>query len=380
MTDKRQQRRAAPMLPLGRVLGVPIFFAPSWLAIAAVLTYLYGPLVRDSVAGVSASVGYLVAFGYAVLFALCVLAHEIGHTVVSVSVGKPVRRIVIFFLGGVSEIEHEPDRPREEFLIAAAGPLVSAILTGAALLGALALDQHTLPGVLCALLFWGNLVVTIFNLLPGLPLDGGRLLRSAVWAVTRSRLTGTRAGAWAGRGVAVLVAVAGLVLNRSSGSSAAVVTAGILPFVIAAYLWIGAGQTLKVAEIMDRLPGVHLDTLLRPGLLVPSDISIAEALRRIWTGQARGLVIVDADQHPSAIVDEARLGAVPVERRPWTQLTAVARPLEAGLVLPAGLAGDELLTAVRATPANEYLVVNADGSPAGILSTADLSRALEIAR
>jgi CBS domain containing-hemolysin-like protein len=116
---------------------------------------------------------------------------------------------------------------------------------------------------------------------------------------------------------------------------------------------------------------------LRPGLLVPSDLSVAEALRRAWSGNARGLVLVDAADRPAAIVDEAKIGSVPVDRRPWTALSTVARPLEPGLMLPVHLSGTDLLDAVRATPAHEYLVVNEDGSPAGILAAADLAAALK---
>ena len=100
----------------------------------------------------------------------------------------------------------------------------------------------------------------------------------------------------------------------------------------------------------------------------------------MWQGSARGLVLVDAADRPAAIVDEARVNAVPPDRRAWVQLSAVARPLEAGLVLRRGLNGEDLLAAVRATPASEYLVVDDDGAPAGILSTVDLAAALGAAR
>ncbi len=120
------------MLPVGRFFGVPIYFAPSWLLVAALLTVYYAPIVHDAVPDVSASTSYLLAATFAVLFALCVLAHELGHTAVSLALGNPVRRVVIFLLGGVSEIERDPDRPRDEFLVAAAGPLVSLLITGAA--------------------------------------------------------------------------------------------------------------------------------------------------------------------------------------------------------------------------------------------------------
>jgi hypothetical protein len=290
----------------------------------------------------------------------------------SLALHRPVKRVVIFLLGGVSELEREPDRPRDEFLISAAGPVVSAVLTAVAGLAMSAAQPNTMLGVLIALLFWSNLIVLAFNLLPGLPLDGGRVLRAGVWAAAKSRLKGTRVGAVSGRVVAVLVALTGLVADRSTLGFGA----GLLSILLAAYMWIAAGQALRVAEIMDRVPTVDLERLLRPGLLVPSDISVAEALRRIWSGHARGLVLLDAHDRPAAIADEAQVASVPPDSRPWTQLSSVARPLESGLVLPVDLAGEDLLEAVRRTPANEYLVVNADGSPAGILSTIDLATML----
>jgi Zn-dependent protease len=360
------------MLHIGRFFGVPVYFAPSWLIIAALLTFYYGPVIEHAVPGASSSSAYLVAFGYAALFALCVLAHELGHTAVSLLLRKPVKRIVIFLLGGVSEIEREPDRPRDEFLIAAAGPLVSVVVTGLCGLGYAALDPHTMAGVLVLLLFWSNLVVVVFNLLPGLPLDGGRVLRSVVWGASGSRFAGTRAGAWAGRVVAIGVLVVSLVYDHGPNG----IMVGLLGVMLAAYLWFGAGQSLRIAALMERLPRVDLESLLRPGLLVPPDLSIAEALRRMWQGSARGLVLVDSSDRPAAIVDEARVSQVPPDRRPWVQLSAVARPLEAGLVLRRGLNGEDLLAAVRATPATEYLVVDDNGAPAGILATADLVAAL----
>jgi CBS domain-containing protein len=249
---------------------------------------------------------------------------------------------------------------------------VSAGITGAAAAVRTTVDPHTLFGVLVELLFWSNLVVVIFNVLPGLPLDGGRVLRSAVWAVSRSQLIGTRAGAWTGRVVAAGVLVLSLVVNRDAND----IVPALVGIMLAAYLWFGAGQALKYAEVMARLPQVDLEKLLRPGLLVPPDLSIAEALRRMWQGSARGLVLTDSNDRPAAIVDEARVNAVPPDRRPWVQLSSVARPLETGLVLHRGLSGEDLLAAVRATPASEYLVVDDSGAPAGILATADLAAAL----
>lgn len=361
------------MLELGRFRGVPVVVSPSWLLIGVVLTIIYGPIVHDSVSGISKGTAYLASFGFAVLFALCILAHELGHTVVSTALGHPVRRVVLFVLGGVSEIEGEPDRPRDELLIAGAGPLVSVIIAAGAWGGYLALPSSSLFGVLLALLAWSNAVLAAFNLLPGLPLDGGRLLRAAVWGLGASAITGTRVAAWTGRVLAVLVAVSGLVVDRTSAG----IAAGVISLVLAVYLWMSATQSLKVADLQARLPAVSIAELLRPGLLVPFDISVAEALRRVWDGNARGLVLLDAADHPSAIVDETLIGAVPPERRPWTHVLEVARPLEPGLLVPVDIEAKDLLDRMQATPAREYLAIGADGLPAGIIAAADFARRLK---
>ena len=367
MSANGPRGRAPGLVPVGTFLGVPVYFAPSWLVIAVLLTAYYTPVVHNAT-GSSTGGAASIAAAFAVLFALCVLAHELGHTAVSLALHRPVRRIVIFLLGGVSELDSEPDRPRDDFLIAAAGPLVSALL--AAVAGAVGhvLGRSSLPGALCSLLLWSNLLVAVFNVLPGLPLDGGRLIRAAVWRISGSRVTGTAIGAWAGRALAVALVGYALVMAHESWG----LVNGAVSILVAVYLWIGAGQAQRSATVADQLPAVRLEQLLRPGLLVPSDVSVAEALRRVWEGAARGVVLTDAADRPSAIVDERRITAVPPEQRPWTPVTAVARPLESGLVLPVSLSGEELVDAVRATPANEYLVVNPDGSPAGILAVADL--------
>jgi Zn-dependent protease len=357
---------------LARVRGVPVIIMPSWLLIAVLLVAVYAPVVRDAVPGISGIGAYLAASGFAVLFGCCVLAHELGHTVVSIALGHPVRRVVLFALGGVSEIDNEPERPRDELLVAAAGPLVSLAIAGGAYLGYDASGPATLTAALLGLLWWSNLLLAVFNVLPGLPLDGGRLVRAVVCACGLRPVTGTRIAAWAGRVVAVAVALSGLVADRSSLG----IAAGIFSIGLAAYLWLGATHALRVAGLLEKLPEIVLAELLRPGIFVPSDLSVDEALRRAWSAQARGLVLLDRTAHPTAIVDEARIGSIPPAQRAWTSVSDVARPIEAGLVVPDSLDAAGLLRRMQQTPAHEYLVLRADGTAAGIVTSRDFARRL----
>ena len=126
------------------------------------------------------------------------LVHELSHSVVARGYGLPVRRILLYPLGGISEIDREAPTPGREFAIAAAGPALSLLL------GALGwgLSQVVTTGVTGALirqLMFANIIVGIFNLLPGLPLDGGRMLRAVIWAITKKPNTATIAAAWIGR-------------------------------------------------------------------------------------------------------------------------------------------------------------------------------------
>jgi Zn-dependent protease len=379
VTQQPARRAARPGSTSGalfRVVGVPVVVSPSWLLIGLLLSAVYGPVLQDAAPRISTPTAYLAAVAYAVAFGACVLAHEIGHTLVSIALGHPVRRIVLFALGGVSEIDSEPERPRDELLIAAAGPLVSLLIAGLAAAGWSAAPGGTLLAALLALLFWSNLVLALFNLLPGLPLDGGRLLRAAVCAFGVRPVPATRVAAWSGRLVAVGLFVSGVLLDRTTaGLAAAVFTAAL-----AAYLWYAAGRAQRVAELLSSVPDIRLTDLLRPGMFVPQDVTVAEAFARAWNAQARGVVLVDRADRPVAIVDEARAGAVPLEQRPWTPVTAVARPLEPGLTLPDDLDGPALLRRIQTTPAREYLVVHRDGRAAGILSAADVARHLRAAR
>ncbi|MCZ9337751.1 site-2 protease family protein, partial [Streptomyces sp. TRM76130] len=132
----------------------------------------------------------------AVAFYASVLVHELAHTVAALRFELPVRRIQLQFFGGVSEIEKEAETPGREFVLAFVGPLLSLVLAGVFYLALLPVEPGTVPGVLLAGLMISNLIVAAFNLLPGLPLDGGRMLRAVVWKITGKPMTGTVAAAW----------------------------------------------------------------------------------------------------------------------------------------------------------------------------------------
>jgi len=364
---------------MGRFFGVPIYVAPSWFLVAALITWVFGGQL-DTVLPELGRVRYLVSLFFAIAFYASVLVHELAHTVAALRFKLPVRRIQLQFFGGVSEIEKESDTPGREFVLAFVGPLLSLVLA-AVFYGAMQLvDSGTVPGVLLAGLMVSNLIVAIFNFLPGLPLDGGRMLRAVVWKISGKAMTGTVAAAWVGRALALAVLIGlpllsyrGGINGGSSGSDS--LTDALLAAILAAIIWTGAGNSLRMARLRERLPGLQARTLTRRAVPVASDTPLSEALRRANEAGARALVVVDGRGDPTALVRESAIVTVPEHRRPWVAVSGLAQDLTPGMRVSAELAGEDLLDRLRATPSTEYLVVEPTGEIYGVLSTADVERA-----
>ncbi|MFH9085386.1 site-2 protease family protein [Streptomyces sp. NPDC017673] len=367
---------------MGRPFGVPVYVAPSWFLVAALITWVFGGQL-DRVLPELGAARYLVSLFFAVAFYASVLVHELAHTVAAIRFKLPVRRIQLQFFGGVSEIEKEAETPGREFVLAFVGPLLSLVLTGLFYLAMRPVEPGTVPGVLLAGLMVSNLIVAIFNLLPGLPLDGGRMLRAVVWKISGKPMTGTVAAAWVGRALAVSVLIGLPLLNQSGalgGSGEDVggmdtVTDALLAAILAAIIWTGAGNSLRMARLREHLPELRARTLTRRAVPVENDTPLSEALRRANAAGARALVVVDADGTPLSLVREAAIVGVPEHRRPWVAVSGLAQELTDGMRVSAELAGEELLDVLRATPATEYLVVEETGEIYGVLSAADVERA-----
>ncbi|MFE6837569.1 site-2 protease family protein [Streptomyces sp. NPDC057705] len=367
---------------MGRPFGVPVYVSPSWFLVAALITWVFGDQL-DRVLPDLGPVRYLVSLFFAVAFYASVLVHELAHTVAALRFKLPVRRIQLQFFGGVSEIEKESETPGREFVLAFVGPLLSLLLSGAFYLGMKAVDPASVPGVLLAGLMISNLLVAAFNLLPGLPLDGGRMLRAVIWGITGKPMAGTVAAAWVGRGLAIAVLLGlpllthtGLLGNRTQeiGGMNTVMDA-LLAAILAAIIWTGAGNSLRMARLREHLPELRARTLTRRAIPVENATPLSEALRRANEAGARALVVVDGHGDPTAIVRESAIASVPEHRRPWVAVSTLAQDLTDGMKVSAELTGEELLDRLRATPATEYLVLETGGAIYGVLSTLDVEKA-----
>ncbi|HMA47991.1 MAG TPA: site-2 protease family protein, partial [Frankiaceae bacterium] len=282
MTDNPSRGRpsggAPPSSParglrLGWVRGVPIYLSPVALLFAALIASLFAQLDRDRLPELTDGQVYALAAATAVGLLVSLVLHELGHCLAALRFGLAVRSVTVYGFAGFTEIEPEPQTPAREFVVAVAGPLVNGVLAAGCWLGFELVDGGSRPAVLLFDLAVTNLGLFVFNLAPGLPLDGGRLVVSGVWAATRSKVKATRAGAYAGFVVAAALALWGVQITAAGGS-------GIWTLAVAAFLALGAQQSLRRAQVRERLPGLSAGRLARRTLPVDGSLPLAEALRR----------------------------------------------------------------------------------------------------
>jgi Zn-dependent protease/CBS domain-containing protein len=340
---------------------------------AAFFTVSIATALTDSI---GARQAYLVGGSFAVLLGLSVLLHELGHCFVARGLGLHVRRITIGVLGGATEVE-ETQTPAREYAVAIAGPMVSLLLAGTGVGLRPLFDSDSLSGRLVENVAITNGLIAAFNLLPGLPLDGGRVLRALIWRLRGDAHRATVLAAWAGRGVAVVIVPFVIVvllpwLGTGGDSTENLIWAAV----IGGYMYAMATVALRRSQALSRLPGVTVMALARPTLRVPADMPLAEAVRRAQEANARGIVVVDSADQLEAVVSEAAVLNTPEQRRPWISVGSLAKRIVPGLMLDVHLAGEELLAAMRAHPAAEYVTQDPATGEVRVLSSDDVAKAL----
>jgi Zn-dependent protease len=351
-----------------------VYLRWSWLILAFGVIILYAEVAERMLPQLNTAGQFAVAVGFLLCLLLSVLLHELGHALVARRYKIGVRAITLELLGGYTEMESDSPSARADLLVSIIGPIISGVIGGAALALYLVLEPGTVASQLAFQLAGSNLIVAVFNALPGLPLDGGRALRALIWGITGNRNTGSVAAGWIGRVVALLTLAAGLALGYVQGTN---LFSLALAMLVAVTLWQGASASIAQGRLAARLPRINLRQLSRPLFLVPSGTPLSEAIRQYSAAGMpdASLAVADANGTVVAIVYDQAAAAVPVERRPWVPVDSVARTLEPGRTLAADLAGEDVIRAVQANPAPVYLVVSPDGV-VGVLRTADLAKLL----
>ncbi|MDQ0734828.1 site-2 protease family protein [Arthrobacter agilis] len=355
----------SPGLSLGRIAGIPVVLAWSWFVITIFIVLVFGPRVTGAFPGIGAG-AYAVALGYALLLAASVLIHELAHALTARAFGWPTTQIVLNLWGGHTQFASFNASPGRSLLVALAGPAANFVLAGIGWGILQALAPGSVSFLLATILVWANLLVALFNVLPGLPLDGGRLVESAVWKATGSQEKGTVAAGWAGRIIVILLlgVVVGIPLFRGLQPDFTVI---VIAVVMGAFLWMGATAAIENARMRLRLPAISAGRLQQRAIGLPAGTSVAAARRLLRENPGAAVVVTGASGMPEAVVDEAALLAVPAEAEGTTPVNAAARRLAAGAHVPEWAEGQELVQFLARLEGSEYAVINRQGSVTGLL-------------
>jgi Zn-dependent protease len=250
-------------IKLGRIFGVEIGLHYSWIVIALLIVFSLAGHFRETNAQWGDGVVLLTAIVTGLLFFAAIIAHELAHSVVAKSHGLPVKSITLFALGGVAQIEKDASDAKTEFWIAIVGPITSFVIGFGFLLLSLAMgwapmETATTP-VLAMMVWLGyiNIALGVFNLIPGFPLDGGRVLRAIVWWVTKDVVRSTRIAARVGQTVALFFIVTG-VFRLFGGAG----FAGLWMAIIGWFLLDAAGASYAQVEVSERLRGVKVGDIM----------------------------------------------------------------------------------------------------------------------
>ncbi len=267
---------------LGKIAGVEVGINYSLLFIAVLVTSQLAGAILPSQAPGYHQAAYIVAglFG-AVLFFGSVLWHELAHALMAQFFGIRVRRIVLFFLGGIAEIEDEPQRAYQEFWIAIVGPLSSLLLGGIFIASRLVLGSL---GVVAEMLFWLggiNALLAGFNMVPAFPLDGGRVLRAILWGLSGSYLRATRQASYLGRGFAYLMIFGSLASLFAPGLF---VGNALWTMLLGLFLLNATKGHLQSAQVRAALSGVRIGELARDLKVLQADWPLAVAVDKMSIG------------------------------------------------------------------------------------------------
>ena len=359
-------------LRLGSIRGVPVYLTSGWAVIALVLVVLFAPTVQR-VLGLGLVPAAVVAAGVPLLLALSVLLHELAHGLTAQRLGVTVREYVLSLWGGHTAFHSAIDRPGASALVAVVGPATNGVLAAVFWWASEAVASPAARLVLAAVAFT-NVFVAVFNALPALPMDGGRLLEALVWRVRGDRDLGTLVAARVGQVVAVLVGLVSLYLGAGRGRPDWVtVIWGVL---IASMLWQGASAAARLARARRGTRDVDLSQWVVPVLLVPERAPVA-ALPGMLAGTAPGAVVVLGDQvgRPVAWVQPDSAAAVPEAVRGTTPLSALGQHLPPEAVVVGHRGPDAVARLARAARAGARFVVLVE--PGGrLLGAVDVANAV----
>ncbi|MGH9687035.1 MAG: site-2 protease family protein [Candidatus Acidiferrales bacterium] len=323
MAQPPKQHQRGPGLQIGHIFGIPIYLHPSWVIIFALITLMLGLQFAKEHPSWSPAEHWALGIATSLLFFGSVIFHEVSHSVVALHYKLPVKSITLFVFGGLSAIEKEPPTPGEEFTMAIAGPVSSFFLAGVFYVIWRYAHASDFVSAVAYWLFEINLILAIFNLVPGFPLDGGRVLRGIVWGITKDYRKATRIASASGRFIAYLMIFVGIwqiLVGNWVG--------GLWLAFIGWFLLEAAKESYVQVALRDTLAGVRTgDVMLRDIPTVTRDTSIEEYIHQVLRTGRRAHIVVGGD-HPTGLITLQSARHVLREEWATTSVQAVMVPIE----------------------------------------------------
>ena len=329
---------------IGRALGIPIRIHPSWFLVFLLATWtLSTDYLPETLPGLSPGRYWVMGAVAATLLFLSVLLHELGHSYVALSYRIPIEQITLFLFGGVAHMRQEAPSPKAEFLIAIAGPIVSFVISGGCLaivaLAEAIQQEQALRGVvmLGLLLGFGNLQLGVFNLIPGFPLDGGRILRAGLWAWGKDYYRATKQAAAAGLGFGVIFVLWGLLRIRQAATGeldASMVWTGGWLALIGIFLYIAALASRRQATLRQSISTIRIqDMMVRTVVSIPAQTMLDEAVNRYFQAYGYGGFPVVEDRRLIGLVTVPDIQAVPADTWSWRRVDKVMSSFSESMII-----------------------------------------------
>jgi Zn-dependent protease/predicted transcriptional regulator len=313
-------------IQIGRIYGIPILLHPSWFFVFGLIALSFVSKFEALNLNIPAARLWGLGIATSVLFFGSLVFHEMAHSVVAKHYKIPVISITLFIFGGVARIGRDPSRAIEEFNIAVAGPISSLLLAGGFGLLSLAAGTNLILQALAASLAWINLSLALFNLLPGFPLDGGRIFRAIVWGATKDYSRSTRIAARSGQVVAYGMIALGAVWAAAGYIDHGEMISGMWLAFIGWFLLTTARQSRAQADARGALEGLRVSDIMTADLpTIGREISLEDYAREILRTGRRAHLVVAHGQLVGLMTTEA-LHSVPQQDWDVTSVQAVMLP------------------------------------------------------
>jgi Zn-dependent protease/predicted transcriptional regulator len=363
-------------IQIGKIYGIPILLHPSWFFIFGLIALSFVSKFEALNVSIPATRLWGLGIATSVLFFGSLVFHEMAHSVIAKHYKIPVISITLFIFGGVARIGRDPSRAIEEFNIAVAGPISSLLLAGGFGIVALAAGTNLILQALAGSLAWINLSLALFNLLPGFPLDGGRIFRAIVWGATKDYSRATRIAARSGQIVAYgLIAVGAISAFYGYKSNGDMINGMWLAF-IGWFLLTTARQSRAQADARGALEGLRVSDIMTAELpTVGREISLEDYAREILRTGRRAHLVVAHDQLVGLMTAEA-MHSVPQQDWDVTSVQAVMLPKDKLLWAAPEESALSLLDRMRNVGMQQMPVI-AGGSVVGIVTRDSILQVLQ---